>query len=125
MRGRSGRRRKNAAEADCGSEFDDYAACFDQELECKNGSVSADGCESELLALGKCVGTGGPVIPGATVCDQLSAEARRNGCAAEGEEAGECTEDNAKASKCYLDNSADVCNLTTAETLAIAECYAT
>lgn len=42
----------------CSSEFDDYLSCTDEELECKNGNSSVDGCGTSFEALAKCAAGG-------------------------------------------------------------------
>lgn len=62
--------KEKAEKEGCGSEYNDALGCLTSELECRDGSIDADGCDSESEALNKCMsgaGTSGP-NPGANAC---------------------------------------------------------
>lgn len=46
--------KKAAAEASCPADFDEYLACLEEELECKDDAFSFDGCEDEEESLRQC-----------------------------------------------------------------------
>jgi hypothetical protein len=51
--------KKKAEDDGCSDQFNDYLSCVNEELECKNDQLNADGCESEAKAFGKCSGGSG------------------------------------------------------------------
>jgi len=48
--------RKAAEDEGCSDQHGAYFACIDGELTCNDGTIDADGCESEGKELGKCLG---------------------------------------------------------------------
>ncbi|XXX73755.1 hypothetical protein WMF30_39535 [Sorangium sp. So ce134] len=56
-----------AVEASCPGFFDEYLACFEDELECKNDAFSFDGCEAQERSLRDC-----GVHVFRTICEQAN-----------------------------------------------------
>lgn len=95
---------KRAAEHDgCSDQFNDYLSCVNEELECKDDRIEADGCETEAEALGKC--SDGTVV-GKNACEKFgdAVAARYDACGVflESGEPGDCTESLAAQSSCLL-----------------------
>ena len=45
-----------AEDEGCGDQVDDLLDCYGSELECRDGQVDLDGCQSEAEAVNKCIG---------------------------------------------------------------------
>lgn len=56
-----------AAEASCPAAFDEYLACLEEEIECKDDAFSFDGCEDQERSLRRC-----GVIVFRTICEQAN-----------------------------------------------------
>ena len=97
---------KSAAGKDgCGDQFNDYFSCVNEELECNNDQISADGCESEAEALGKCSAGSGF---GKTACEKLADQVigRYKACGVEIPQSGggdtECSDAQENQAKCLM-----------------------
>ena len=97
--------RKTAEDAGCSGEFDDYLSCINDELECNDDQVSADGCDVEEKAVGEC----SPDIGiGVDPCERLGEglTALYESCGVEvtdpGGETTECTGQVAAQAECLL-----------------------
>ncbi|MFO0759757.1 MAG: hypothetical protein U0359_24935 [Byssovorax sp.] len=58
-----GEAEKQASDAGCGSEFDDFLSCVKDNVHCKSGHTTFDGCNTQLSALDACSkGTPNPLL---------------------------------------------------------------
>lgn len=46
---------KQADDEGCSDQYGDFAACFADQLECRDGDIDADGCNSEAELLEDCL----------------------------------------------------------------------
>jgi len=96
---------KAAADEGCEDAWDDYVSCASDELECRDGVASSDGCDAEAEALSECTDGASVGGLGANVCDRAAAIC--GGGTSEGETV-ECTGDVVCAATCIVDaNSCD------------------
>ncbi|WP_437574491.1 hypothetical protein [Sorangium sp. So ce887] len=95
-----------AAEASCPAAFDEYLACLEEEIECKDDAFSSDGCEDQERSLRQC-----GVFVFRTVCEHANdhlAACGQSGAFAPGAEA--CSEQIACNAECILSVSCDGVN---------------
>jgi hypothetical protein len=99
---------KAAANEGCEDAWDEYVSCASDELECRDGVASSDGCDAEAEALIEC--TDGASIGGlgANVCERAAEIC--GGGSSEGAEV-ECSGSTECAATCIVDaNSCDTTN---------------
>jgi hypothetical protein len=110
---------KAAADEGCEDAYDDYVACFSDELECRDEVVAADGCDAEAEALAECAdGSFGGF--GVDVCQRAYEICGVDGG---GSAEVECSGTTECAARCIVD--ANSCEATSADsplTMCINDC---
>ncbi len=68
---------RDADQEECSAEWNDFVACIDEELECDDDRIEADGCDNELEELAECadgeVSFGGILSPCGVLKEQCGA----------------------------------------------------
>jgi hypothetical protein len=99
---------KEAGDEGCEDQYDDFISCFAEELECRDGEIDADGCESEATSLAKCLDHPIEVSGGLDPCQRAARHFEDCGIqTGGGGEPGQCTDQTAVFAECLVTKSCD------------------